>query len=181
MWGFRGGGGVFHRRRFGCFGGVRLLVCLRGCGVVLSVGGVGVVLAVFLCLCLMFSGVGVIGNEAGDISTRGRVRPNSGSGDWWGSTCTLDFSGMIAVSAWGRASFVERCAERLDDNKCVSPPCAWLCENKERASRVGARSGREGIVYLAARFSLRFFLLSALSFLVIGFFLALRMPISIAS
>jgi len=55
------------------------------------------------------------------------------------------------------------------------------CENKQRASRVDALSDREGVVHLAARFSLRFFLLSALSFLVIGFFLALRMPNSIAS
>ena len=90
---------------------------------------------------------------------------------------------MIAVSAWGRASFVERCAERLDDNRYVqaSTDVHGLCENKKRASRVDARSDREGVVHLAARFSLRFFLLSALSFLVIGFFLALRMPNSIAS
>ena len=67
--GVRGGeGGVFHRR---CFGGVRLLVCLKGCGVVLSVGvlegGCGVggfplsVHDVFWCGC--------DGNETGDIST----------------------------------------------------------------------------------------------------------------
>ena len=90
---------------------------------------------------------------------------------------------MIAVSAWGRASFVERSAERLDDNRYVqaSTDVHELCENKKRASRVDALSDREGVVHLAARFSLRFFLLSALSFLVIGFFLALRMPNSIAS
>lgn len=33
----------------------------------------GVVLAVFLCLCMVFSDVFVIGEEAGDISNGGRV------------------------------------------------------------------------------------------------------------
>jgi len=37
--GIRGGeGGGLSSSLFGCFGGVRLLVCLNGCGVVLSVG-----------------------------------------------------------------------------------------------------------------------------------------------
>jgi hypothetical protein len=89
---------------------------------------------------------------------------------------------MIAVSAWGKGSFVERSAERLDGDECVqtSTYVHGLCENKKQASRVDARSDREGVVHLAARFSLRFFLFSALSFLVNGFFLALRMPNSIA-
>ena len=42
-------------------------------------------------------------------------------------------------------------------------------------------SDRKGVVYFAARFSLRFFLFSALSFLVKGFALELRIPNSIAS
>jgi hypothetical protein len=50
-------------------------------------------------------------------------------------------------------------------------------------SKVRARepSDREGAGHFAARFSLRFFLFSALSFLVNGFFLALRIPNSIVS
>ena len=42
-------------------------------------------------------------------------------------------------------------------------------------------SSRKEVVYFAARFSLRFFLFSALSFLVKGFALELRIPNSIAS
>ena len=80
------------------------------------------------------------------------------------------------------APFVEQSAERLDDNKYVqtSTYVHELCENKKQASRVDALSDRKGVVHFAARFSLRFFLFSALSFLVNGFFLALRIPNSIA-
>jgi len=79
--------------------------------------------------------------------------------------------------------FFEQSAERLDDNKHgqTSTNVHKLCENKKQASRVDARSDRKGAVHFAARFSLRFFLFSFLSFLVKGFFLALRIPNSIAS
>ncbi len=50
-----------------------LLEWVGGCFVCWRVGGGGVVLAVFLCLCMVFSDVFVIGEEAGDISNGGRV------------------------------------------------------------------------------------------------------------
>ncbi len=61
----------------------------------LLAGWGGVVLAVFLCRRMMFSDVGVIRNETGDISTCGRVRtqliskksggfdPNRVRDYWW--------------------------------------------------------------------------------------------------
>jgi len=82
-----------------------------------------------------------------------------------------------------KASSVEQSAERLDDNKYsqTSTNAHEPCENQKQASRVDAPSDRKEAVHLAARFSLRFLLFSFLSFLVKGFFLALRIPNSIAS
>jgi hypothetical protein len=79
---------------------------------------------------------------------------------------------------------VEQSAERLEDKKKygqTSTNVHELCKNKTQASRVDALSDRRGIVHFAARFSLRCFLLSALSFLVNGFFLELRILTLIVS
>jgi len=58
-----------------CIATVLLLVCLKGWGVVLSVGGLdGGVLGVLLCWCVMFVGVVVVGRGTGDVSAGGGVR-----------------------------------------------------------------------------------------------------------
>jgi len=65
--------------------------------------------------------------------TFGGFEPNPMSDNLWGSTYTPDFSDIIAVSKWGKESFVERSAERLDDNKDgqTSTDVHEPCENKK--------------------------------------------------
>jgi hypothetical protein len=72
-------------------------------------------------------------------------------------------------------------SDKKKSNLVRPPPKCKNPEKRKEASCVDAPSDRKRAAHLAARFSFLFFLFSALSFLVKGFFFALRIPTLFAS
>jgi len=75
---------------------------------------------------------------------------------------------MSKNSQYTYSKYLKRLAKDVDLNDLLKVRARELSDRKE-------------VAHFAARFSLRFFLFSFLSFLVKGFFLALRIPNPIAS